>query len=85
MFILEYKLRGKESQYEAIDESIKTVQFVRNKCLRYWEDNKGVGQKDIYKQVTALRKEFPFVKDLNSTACRAILRTNLDCYSKVLY
>lgn len=70
MFVLEYKLRGKESQYEAIDESIRTVQFVRNKCLRYWEDNKGTGQKDIYKHVTALRKEFPFVKDLNSTACQ---------------
>ncbi len=70
MFILEYKLRGKESQYRAIDEAIRTVQFVRNKCLRYWEDNKGVGQKDIYKHVTALRKEYFFVKDLNSTACQ---------------
>ena len=47
MFILEYKLRGKQHQYQAIDEAIRTVQFVRNKCLRYWEDNKGVGQKVI--------------------------------------
>ena len=70
MFIIEYKLRGKEFQFRAIDESIRTVQFVRNKCLRYWEDNKGVGQKDIYKQVTTLRKEFFFVKNLNSTACQ---------------
>ncbi len=54
MFILEYKLRGKESQFRAIDEAIRTVQFVRNKCLRYWEDHKGVGQKDIYKHVTAI-------------------------------
>ncbi len=45
MFVLEYKLRGKPSQYQAIDEAIRTVQFVRNKCLRYWEDNKDVGQK----------------------------------------
>ncbi len=70
MFILEYKLRGKQSQYKAIDEAICTVQFVRNKCLRYWEDNKGVGQKDIYKYVTQLREEYPFVKNLNSTACQ---------------
>ncbi|MDJ0649643.1 MAG: transposase [Xenococcaceae cyanobacterium MO_188.B19] len=70
MFVLEYKLRGKESQFRAIDEAIRTVQFVRNKCLRYWQDNRGVGQKDIYKHVTALRKEFSFVKDLNSTACQ---------------
>ena len=72
MFVLEYKLRGKESQFRAIDEAIRTVQFVRNKCLRYWQDNRGVGQKDVYKHVTALRQEFSFVKDLNSTACRAV-------------
>ena len=70
MFILEYKLRGKEYQYQAIDEAIRTVQFVRNKCLRYWQDNKGVGQKEIYKYVTQLRGEYPFVKTLNSTACQ---------------
>ncbi len=91
MFILEYKLRGKESQYEAIDEAIRTVKFVRNKCLRYWEDNKGVVQKDIYKHVTALRKEFFFVKDLNSTACQqagertwtAILKFYTNCKKQI--
>nr|WP_226591074.1 hypothetical protein [Microseira wollei] len=25
-------------QYKAIDEVIRTVQFVRNKCTRYWMD-----------------------------------------------
>ena len=91
MFILEYKLRGKESQLRAIDESIRTVQFVRNKCLRYWEDNKGVGQKDIYKHVTALRNENSFVKDLNSTACQqacertwtAILKFYTNCKNNI--
>ena len=70
MFILEYKLKGKKSQYRAIDEAIRTVQFVRNRCLRYWEDNRGIGQKDIYKYTTVLRNEHSFVKDLNSTACQ---------------
>jgi putative transposase len=85
MFILEYKLLGKESQYQAIDEAIRTVQFIRNKCLRYWEDNQGTGrglqggevnsphspsQKDIYRYTTRLRNEFLFVKNLNSTACQ---------------
>jgi putative transposase len=70
MFIVEYKLRGKPSQYQAIDEAIRTVQFVRNKCLRYWQDNQSVGQKDIYRYTTQLRNEYPFVKDLNSTACQ---------------
>ena len=90
MFVLEYKLRGKESQYRAIDEAIRTVQFVRNKCLRYWEDNKGVGQKDIYKYTTQLRNEFSFVKHLNSTACQqacertwtAILKFYTNCKNK---
>ena len=70
MFILEYKLKGKPKQYQAIDEAIRTVQFVRNKCLRYWSDGNKVEQKDIYKYVTQLRKEFDFVKALNSTACQ---------------
>ena len=91
MFVLEYKLRGKESQFRAIDEAIRTVQFVRNKCLRYWEDSQGVGQKDIYKHTTTLRKEFSFVKDLNSTACQqacertwtAILKFYTNCKNNI--
>ncbi len=91
MFVLEYKLRAKESQYRAIDEAIRTVQFVRNKCLRFWEDHQGIGQKDIYKHTTALRKEFSFVKALNSTACQqacertwtAILKFYNNCKNNV--
>ena len=48
MFILEYKLKGKLIQYQAIDEAIRTVQFVRNKCISHWMDGKNIGQKDIY-------------------------------------
>lgn len=91
MFILEYKLRGRQHQYQAIDESIRTVQFVRNKCLRYWQDNRGVGQKDVYRYVTQLRNEYSFVKDLNSTACQqacertwtAILKFYNNCKNQV--
>ncbi len=91
MFVLEYKLRAKQSQYQAIDEAIRTVQFVRNKCLRYWEDNKSVGQKDLYKYNTQLRNEYSFVKDLNSTACQqacertwtAILKFYNNCKNKI--
>lgn len=38
MLVLEYKVKAKQAQYRAIDEAIRTVQFVRNKCLRYWID-----------------------------------------------
>jgi putative transposase len=70
MLVFEFKAKGKTTQYSAIDEAIQTAQFVRNKCIRYWMDNRGVGQKDLYRYNTALRAEFSFVKDLNSHACQ---------------
>jgi putative transposase len=70
MIVLEFKAKGKTTQYAAIDEAIKTAQFVRNKCIRYWMDNRGVGLKELYRYNTALRAEFPFVKALNSHACQ---------------
>jgi putative transposase len=70
MIVLEFKAQGKTIQYAAIDEAIKTAQFVRNKCIRFWMDHRGVGQKDLYRHNTLLRAEFPFVKALNSHACQ---------------
>ena len=77
MFVLEFKVRSpKQQQCLAIDEAIKTAQFVRNKCLRYWMDNPGVGKYDIYKHNSQLRKEYQFVRDLNSHATQcAVERT----------
>ncbi|NET82701.1 MAG: transposase [Moorea sp. SIO1F2] len=71
MLVLEFKVKGNKTQYAAIDEAIRTGQFVRNKCIRYWMDNKGIGQKDLYRYNTWIRAEYPFVKDLNSHACQA--------------
>lgn len=71
MRVLEFKVKGKRNQFQAVDEAIKTAQFVRNKCIRHWMDNRGVGQKDLYRYNTNLRAEFPFVKALNSHACQA--------------
>jgi putative transposase len=70
MIVLEFKAKGKTTQYTAIDEAIRTAQFVRNKLIRFWMDNRGVGQKQLYRHNTALRAEFPFVKALNSHACQ---------------
>ncbi len=44
MLVLEMKIYGKQAQYDAMDEAIQTAQFIRNKALRYWMDNKGVGK-----------------------------------------
>lgn len=71
MLVLEYKAVVKPSQAKFIDEAIRTSQFVRNKVLRYWMDNRGFGKKELYQYNTQLRAEFDFVKDLNSHACQA--------------
>ncbi len=38
MIVLEMKAVVKPSQCSAIDEAIRTVQFIRNKALRLWMD-----------------------------------------------
>jgi putative transposase len=73
MIVLEFKAKGKTTQYTAIDEAIRTSQFVRNKAVRHWMDNRSVGQKDLYRLSKTLRQEFPFVKALNSSACQAAI------------
>jgi putative transposase len=74
MLALEYKIKAKPSQYKAIDEAIRTVQFVRNKAIRYWMDASKDAKIDRFalnKYSTELRNEFKFVKDLNSMAVQA--------------
>ncbi|MEH2412002.1 RNA-guided endonuclease InsQ/TnpB family protein [Nostoc sp.] len=71
MLVLEYKAVLKKSQSIAINEAIRTSQFVRNKVLRYWIDNRGVCKKELYQYNTQLRSEFKFVNDLNSHATQA--------------
>ena len=41
MFVLEFKVKAKTQQYQAIDDAIRTAQFIRNKCVRLWMDTKG--------------------------------------------
>ncbi|PPT07671.1 Mobile element protein [Geitlerinema sp. FC II] len=91
MFVLEYKVNPKPYQIEAINEAIRTTQFVRNKVLRYWMDNRGVGKAELFRYNTRLRKEFKFVEELNSHACqtavertlRAITRFYENCKNQV--
>jgi putative transposase len=68
MIVYEFKVRGKEAQYRAIDEAIRTSQFIQNKCLRYWMENMGLRQYDLNKYCAVLAAEFPFAEDLNSMA-----------------
>ena len=68
MLISEFKAYGKETQFAAIDEAIRTFQFIQNKGLRFWIDNKGVSRYDLNKYSAVLAKEFPFADKLNSMA-----------------
>ena len=71
MLVLEAKLKGKEQQYNLIDEAIRTATFVRNKALRLWMDVKDSDKYDLNKYCAVLAKEFDFAKKLNSTARQA--------------
>ncbi|NEQ05988.1 MAG: transposase [Moorea sp. SIO4E2] len=71
MIILEFKAYGNKSQYQSIDEAIRTMKFVRNSCLRLWMDNKGLNKYDLNKYCKTLAKNFPFANELNSTARQA--------------
>jgi putative transposase len=74
VLVFEYKVKGKQQQYRAINEAIRTTQFIRNKAIRYWMDADRESKIDkiaLNNYSTALRKEFRFVKDLNSMACQA--------------
>lgn len=68
MIIYEFKVKGKDKQYRAIDEAIRASQFIQNKCLRYWMDNKGATKYDLNKYCAILASEFSFADELNSMA-----------------
>ncbi len=71
MLVLEAKLRGQKQQFAELDEAIRTANFVRNKALRFWQDNKGVGKKELSALCAVLAKEFEWAKKLNSMARQA--------------
>lgn len=72
MIVREAKLlNGTEEQYRNADDAIRTAQFIRNKAIRYWMDNQGVGKSDLYTLCKVLAHEFPFAKKLNSAARQA--------------
>src|SRR6266851_329155 len=68
MLVYEYKVVGTPKQYAAIDEAIKIIQFIRNKCLRKWMDERGVSNNDLQCYCAVLAKEYLFASSLNSQA-----------------
>jgi putative transposase len=71
MLLYEYKLRLSHAQAAAIDEAIRTTQFIRNKCVRLWMDGRGVTANDLQLLCARLAQEYPFAAALNSQARQA--------------
>src|SRR5437588_4102163 len=71
MLVYEYKLDGTKKQFQAIEEAIRVVQFIRNTCLRLWMDGMNVSQNDLQTYCAVLAKEYPFARRLNSQARQA--------------
>jgi putative transposase len=71
MIVLEFKLKGKTEQFHCIDDAIRTAQFIRNKCISLWRDNKGINKTLMFRHNTELRANYPWCHNLNSHACQA--------------
>jgi putative transposase len=71
MLVFEYKAYGKPNQFNAVDEAIRTVQFIRNKAIRLWMDGGAKSCYDLNKYCAVLAREFPFANQLNSMARQA--------------
>lgn len=71
MVIYEYKVHGSKQQYAAIDEAIRIVQFIRNKCVHLWMDTRGTNKNHVQCYCAVLANEYPFASRLNSQARQA--------------
>ncbi|HAX74920.1 MAG TPA: transposase [Cyanobacteria bacterium UBA11372] len=71
MIVYSFKVKGKIEQYRKVDEAIRTFQFIRNKALAFWMDNRGVKLSQLSKLSAVLAKEFDFAACLNSQARQA--------------
>ncbi|MCC5643662.1 transposase [Nostoc sp. CHAB 5824] len=71
MLVFEFKIYGKVLQFKAIDEAIRTTQFIRNKAIRLWMDGHAKSWVELSRHCALLAKEFPFAGNLNSMARQA--------------
>ena len=73
MLVYEYKIKANTTKLAAIDGAIRTGQYIRNKCLRFWMDadpeqkiNRFALNK--YSTIVANDPEMPFAKLIHSNA-----------------
>lgn len=71
MIVLESKVQLSPQKMLAIQDAIRSTQFVRNKALRLWMDGKAKSCADLTRYCSILAQEFPFAKKLGSQARQA--------------
>ncbi len=71
MLVLEYKLVVSAAQSQRIEEALRTAQFVRNKTLALWYQDRRNKAFDLNKYCAVLAKEYSFANALNSQARQA--------------
>lgn len=71
MLVFEFKTYGKALQFKAVNEAIRTTQFIRNKAIRLWMDGLAKSWVELSRHCALLAKEFPFANKLNSMARQA--------------
>jgi len=64
MFVLEFKIQAKKTPYQALDEAIRTTQFIRNKCVCHGMDHQAINKYAINKLCKQLAEEFFWAKEL---------------------
>ncbi len=47
MLVFEAKIEGTKEQYQRLDEAIRSALFVRNSCIIFWMEKKGIGRYDL--------------------------------------
>lgn len=75
MLIFEFNLKAKIEQFKSLDEPIRTGQFIRNACLKYWNKNRFTPKNTLqkYGAVLAANPDLPRAKELNSMARQVTL------------
>ncbi|MEH2296626.1 RNA-guided endonuclease InsQ/TnpB family protein [Nostoc sp.] len=71
MLVFEFKTYGKALQFQAINEAIRTTQFIRNKAIRLWMDGQASSWIELSRHCALLAALFPFANKLNSMARQA--------------
>ena len=72
MIIREAKLlNGSKAQYQALEQAIRTAQFIRNKAVRLWRDEPDVNKARLSLLCKELAGDYPFAQKKNSIARQA--------------